>query len=218
MKPIPEGSFINPYAGSHPITADPREQAAAIRAGDRSVEEFPYYTERYGERGRMFGRSDSAWIARLAEMDEAAVEQHVLWLGGVLSVRGIPQWLLERHLAVLEEELAAAVPEHAERYTVLGRVRTTLRRRLDARVEEWRARALEEEFAASAISEWSTRLPRMGRILVAAVVDESLGIGNAVAAVTGWAADPSRFPPVWIAALERTVAAARREVASRTAG
>jgi hypothetical protein len=214
MKPISQAVLLNPHAGSHPITSDERARAAAVRAGDRSVAAFPYYVERYGERGRLFGHSDSAWLVRVGAMSERQVDEKVDWLGTVLSARGIPQWLLARHLEVLEEELAAAVPEDADRHAALGRARRVLDARLLGVLDDARADALAQDFEREADAEWNARLPGMGRILVAAVVDEALGIEKAVDAVVGWAGDAERFPATWTAAVRRMVDAARAEVPS----
>src|SRR3954452_4196864 len=104
-------SSLNPSAGHHVVTADPRELAACERAGDRSWSTWTYYAHRYGERGRQFTRSDSAWIATLGGQTAAMVEQQIRWLGTVLAARGMPRLLLEDHLRILHEELLASVPE-----------------------------------------------------------------------------------------------------------
>ncbi|MEI8029390.1 MAG: biliverdin-producing heme oxygenase [Comamonadaceae bacterium] len=63
---------INPEAGRHPVPADARELQASIRAGDICWERFPYFEQRYGERGRRFARSDAAWQATLATARQMA--------------------------------------------------------------------------------------------------------------------------------------------------
>jgi hypothetical protein len=43
-----------------------REIKAAVNAAKKCHEEFPYFEERYQERGRSFAKSDAAWLATLA--------------------------------------------------------------------------------------------------------------------------------------------------------
>lgn len=209
MPALPQARELNPEAGTHPIAADPREVRAAIAADERSRREFPYYQARYGDRGARFGASDGAWIATLAEFGQDGVNRQVLWLGEVLSSRGMPRWLLERHLEVLHRELAEALPEREEGYAKLLGAAGMLRTQRQAQIGEEDFRALAREFQADVGPEWSRRLPRMGEILVAAVADEKLGIGRAVPSVQEWAMDPMRFPGSWIAAARRTIYAAR---------
>jgi hypothetical protein len=215
MPDRPEAAELNPHAGTYLITDDPREREASIRAGDRSVAEFPYYVERYGERGRLFGHSDSAWIARLAGTSAAELEEQIRWLGTVLSSRGMPQWLLTRHLRGLHQELCAAVPERCDTYARLLRVAEGLQSTLDARLPAEAAESLSARFDETADAAWSARLPHMGRILAAAVADESVGLSNAVDAVVSWAGDAQRFPRSWVEAVHATVAAARAAVVAR---
>lgn len=203
---------INPFAGEHRITSSALEIEAARRAAEVSLGEVSYSRERYGERGRLFGQSDGAWLATLCRGDGRYVERQVLWLGGVLSSRGIPRWLLERHLGVLHSELLRLHPADAECYALLDDAAWLLHERRHARISEAHARELAETFAARAEAEWTARLPEMGRILVAPVADEADGIDNAVPSVQGWAGDPARFPPGWRGAVESTIREARLRV------
>ena len=47
-------TVLNPEAGCHPIPDDLREVRAALRAGELSWQDFPYYEQRYGTRGKAF--------------------------------------------------------------------------------------------------------------------------------------------------------------------
>jgi hypothetical protein len=107
---------INPDAGTHPVTSDPRELAAARRATERSIERFPYYTARYGERAMRFGDSDGAWLALVAVENTSHVLDQTAWLASVLASRGMPTLLMDLHLRFLREELSRAVPGDADRY------------------------------------------------------------------------------------------------------
>ena len=80
-------ALLNPEAGRHPLPEDEREVQASIAAGWRTWEEFPYYEERYGERGRRFTKSDGAWLATLVEREQGDLDRQVEWLAGVLAAR-----------------------------------------------------------------------------------------------------------------------------------
>src|SRR4051812_34517008 len=91
---LASASALNPRAGHHLVTADPRELAAVERAGERSWSTWTYYARRYGERGRQFTRSDSAWVATLGGQAADLVDQQIRWLGALLAARGMPRLLL----------------------------------------------------------------------------------------------------------------------------
>jgi hypothetical protein len=205
----PLASTINPSAGSHAISSDPREIGAAQRASERSQTQMPYFWERFGERGRRFCDSDGAWLSLVCRGEWSYVERQVLWLGQVLASRGMPRWLLARHLEVLRVELVRACPETAARYDHLRAAAELLLRRQERHLPDAVVEELAERFSEEADPGWVARIPEMGRILVAAVADEADGVPNAVTSVTSWAADPSRFPDVWSRAVHRTIERAR---------
>jgi hypothetical protein len=209
IREVNQASSINRDAGSYPITDDPVELEAAARASERSFAEFPYYEARFGERGRRFGNSDGAWLALLAHHEQAEIDRQVLWLGRVLAARGMPQLLLERYLEILHDELATQLPVRRERYDKLLRAAAMLREERQELLGDDELAALAREFDAAVGPEWSARLPRMGEILVSAVVDERLGIPEAVTSLEGWMTEAERFPPSWIEAARRTIEAAR---------
>lgn len=182
---------------------------AAVRAGKRSWQRFPYYEWRYSGRGERFTRSDSAWLASLASLDSAIVEYSVAWLGRVLASRGVPRMLLELHLAVLYDELVKAVPARANIYATLLAASQTLREARLRHIDGATFVALTHAFAKEVDKEWNRRLPETGALLAAAVADERAGIALAVASVEGWMKDPFRFPRRWINAVDRALARAR---------
>lgn len=209
---------INPFAGMHPVTASPHEVEAVRRATETALREAPYYTERFGERSRLFGGSDGGWLVTLCGGDTDYVERQVLWLGRVLSSRGVPRWLLQRYLLILHDELAVSVPDAGPRCAALLHAASLLHDLQRRHVAEMDARALADAFELRADAAWSARLPGMGRILVGAVADEAGGITGAVGSVTEWAADPARFPDRWIFAVQATVTEARGRVRRIFAG
>lgn len=202
-------SGLNPDAGHHAITSDPRELAASLRASDRTRAEFPYYRWRYGERGVRFSNSDSAWLAHVCSLPAAEGRQQIAWLGAVLSSRGMPQMLLEHHLLIMRDELAAAVPEKRRVYAALTRNATHLRKARLAAIPERQASAIASAFTKAAPSLWRERIPEMGSLLVAAAADERNGIERAVLSMEEWAYDKERFPQSWIRAARNAIAAAR---------
>ena len=202
-------SGLNPDAGDHPITSDPRELGASLRASDRSIAEFPYYRWRYGERGVRFSNSDSAWLAHVCSMPAARARQQIAGLGGVLSSRGMPQLLLERHLLIMREELVAAVPEKRAAYRTLSLNAGELRRMRIRAISQRRATTIASTFVKAAPGPWRTRIPEMGSLLVAAVADERNGIERAVLSIEEWACDEERFSRRWVDACRAAIAAAR---------
>jgi heme oxygenase len=202
---------LNPEAGSHPIPDDVREIRAALLAGERSWQRFPYYEWRYGARGRRFTRSDSAWIVTLTNHRQAAVDQQVAWLGRLLASRGMPQWMLELHLEVLYQELVAAVPEKQATYAKLLLAAAMLHDIRRAQIDDAVFQSLASEFDALVGPDWSTRLPRTGGLLAAAVADELGGIPQAVSSLETWMTDASRFPETWIAAVQTMLRKAREQ-------
>ena len=192
---------LNPDGGRHPVTLDERDLEAIRRASDRSWNEFPYYEVRFGERGRRFSLSDGAWIVTLCSGTAAYAIDQIRWLGGMLSSRGMPQILLERHLVFLHEELGTKRSAHLLRGSrELARMR---RSRLPEPSFKRLARRFEEAVADVA------PFPGLGILLVSAVCDEALGIDRAVTSIVTWADDRRRFPDRWVDAIGSTVAEAR---------
>lgn len=215
VRPI-DSSELNPDAGRHAITDDPRELDAALRAGVATWTAYPYYEHRYGERGRRFTRSDSAWIASLAAFPEKDVLGQVAWLGRVLASRGMPRLLLEEHLATLAAELTAAVPERRDKYDRLIIASGELRRQRHERIEEVTFNALASGFEARVGPNHSGGFAAMGPILVGAAADEACGITKAVHSVEEWATDPARFSSAWIREVRWTIAEARRAARAKS--
>lgn len=207
--PAPLVQELNPEAGAYRIPADLREIGAALRAGEESWRRCPYYAARYGERGRSFTRSDSAWLAGLGRVSSETALEQVGWLGRVLAARGMPRWLLEQHLLLLRDELAEALPERAPGYAVLAEAALALRAERERVLPPSRLLALDAEFAAAVGPELAARLPGAGALCAAAVADERCGVPGAVPSLVEWLADPARFPDAWLAAAADTIDAAR---------
>ena len=196
---------LNPEAGRHPIPSDPLELAAALRASDTSWRRLSYYEMRYGERGKNFSDSDSAWLATLVDYDREIVSQQVQWLGRVLSARGLPRWTLEVHLEVLAEELGRANPKRMHDYDKLRCAVAELREARLCHAGNELASQVLQEFLSKTPDEWNRQLPQTVDLILSAVADEKEGIPNAVESLTSWLTDESRFPNEWIAAVRGAV-------------
>jgi hypothetical protein len=205
---------LNPDAGTHAVTGDPRELQAALRAGQRSWDAQPYYERRYGGRGQLFTRSDSAWLVTLTAADQDTVDAQIAWLARVLASRGMPRLLLERHLLVLHEELAAATPDRAAEHArlVAAAERLSLERQRwvdDALLAEMDARLASDPAASPG---GAAPVPHAGELIAAAVADERHGLTEAVPGLLRWLASPDHFDPVWCQSVEATVALVRGRV------
>lgn len=199
---------INPEAGRHPVPSDPKEVAAAVKAGDRCWEAFPYYKHRYGERGRRFARSDAGWLATLGSCTPEQIRGQVRWLGGLLAARGMPTLLLETQLEMLREELTSAVPEKRFDFERLSAAAAELRAAREKHLGEAFLRQLDEMFDREAGS--GAKIRSVGTLLGAAVADEREGFEGAVESLRTWLADRERFSERWVAAVDTTLTEARR--------
>jgi hypothetical protein len=196
-QPVDAG-LVNHDAGSHGIATDAVLLRAAVRAAQRSYDEMPYYTLRYGERGARFATSDSAWLLSLAVLDEARAIRQVDWLSRVLAARGMPSWLLETHLVGLVAEVrtvadasaVGALPAAAESLA------SARRRHVDddllSRADTWVLEAL----AAPPV-------PHTGALMAAAVADVLGGLVTDDSSLMDWLTDPARLPSSAAAALHQ---------------
>lgn len=204
------GISLNPEAGRHPVPKDPREIGAATLAGRISWEEFPYFEARYGERGRRFTRSDGAWLVTLCELQQDRIDAQVEWLTRVLAARGMPSYLMERHLLNLHQQLTETLPQREALYAKL--------RHAAERLAEQRREKLPDARFFSLAERLDSRSPapivRMGRLVVSAAIDDQLGRPRALESLLEWLTDPSRFGPDWADAVRETVDAVTAELRS----
>jgi heme oxygenase len=205
---------LNPHAGAHPIPSDPAILEASLRAGERSWEDWPYYRERYGDRGRAFTRSDSAWLTTLGSTATPRALEEIVWLADLLASRGMPRLLMEAHLKVLHEELMAVDPEAAgtDRWGFLVEAAELLGARRRAHVTDRSADGIARRFDERVPDVLAARLPGTGRLLAAALADEADGLRGAVRSLESWLADPDRFPKTWIDEVQRTVRTGRKRL------
>jgi hypothetical protein len=207
---------INPEAGNHPIPDDEREIQAALKASERGWAAFPYYEHRYGKRGKRFSDSDTCWLVTLTRLDQEDMQKQIKWLGRLLAIRGMPLIMLEYTLDFLHQELVRAVPNKKATYDQLAEAVEILKKRRTAVMSEKQLKALAREFDHAA----GPRLPQAyrntGILLVSAVIDESMGLDGAVAALQEWLTDSARFPNNWINTVNSTIKKARQLSVSRS--
>jgi hypothetical protein len=203
---------INPDAGMHPVPTDPVVLEAALRAGERMLERYPYLVARFGERGRRFTASDSAWLATLIRYPQALVDAQVFWLGGVLSHRGIPRLLLERHLIALARELRSVSAPADSDVQRLCRAATALaaqrRARLDDRTIARVERSLARSLRTTSLNHWRGT----GEIIASAVADQVNDVTADLGATVDWLIDERRFARAWISAVTEALGCARAGV------
>jgi hypothetical protein len=182
---------LNRDAGSVPFPEDHREIEAALRAGKISYRLFPYLAWRYKERGVKFTRSDSAWLAWLSRHPQDFVDEQILWLRDVLSNRGMPSWILERHLRVLHRQLARRIPDNEPQYVRLLDSAERLKFMSEECLSPERADLLVDEFIETLGRKRSAVLAGTARLLVMAVADEKSGVEFAVSSLQDWLTDAS---------------------------
>jgi hypothetical protein len=204
----PSARTVNTAAGDYAITGDPLEWAAARTAAERSWNEFPYYERRYGTRGWQFTLSDSGWIATVCALQPVMGQQRLRWLRELLVKRGMPSFLLERHLDILYEELVSRAPERAPHHAILAAAAAHFRAERGRVLTESIFRTEASGFDA-AVSDMPGSVPGMGAVIAGTVTDERLGIGGPVRSAIAWASDPAAFPEAWIAAVMRLTNAVR---------
>lgn len=195
---------LNPEAGEHCVPQDPAVLQAALRAGRRCREAFSYYERRYGDRGRRFTDSDAAWLAALTDQPVAIVTDQVIWLGRVLSARGMPFLLMERQLELLVEELGnleKAIPTES-----LQSLIAYLRQQRCDLVSNFRfdeaCHRLSEILSDTRVSD----IPDLPLILVAAQVDRLAGMPECMASLLSWLRSDSGLTEEQIEAAQRVLA------------
>ncbi|MBW2520248.1 MAG: biliverdin-producing heme oxygenase [Deltaproteobacteria bacterium] len=207
---------INPEAGNHPVPNNLDEIEAAIRAGARCCNEFPYFNLRYQARGKRFTDSDAAWLATLYDLEDNAALAQVTWLARVLAARGMPSITLIRQLKLLYEELAATVPEKQKRYETLIKIAKNLESEQTRAVAQTTRRALIKNFEQMAPETELANFPDAGELFLSAALDEHLGRTNAITSLEAWLANPQKFSATWIAAVKNLVAETQQAIAEKS--
>ncbi len=200
---------LNPEAGRHPVPSDTLEIQAALLAGNRCLQEFPYLYERYQERGKAFTYSDAAWLLTLSRLSKGECLRQVRWLGRVLGNRGIPRITLERQLELLYEELSNNYPEQRDTYSGLIEAALSLKAERLSYIDDTTFTKLSSDFSKATEGEICGRLQRTGELILSAVCDERAGIEDALNSLTPWLTDSNRFPDKWIEAVHNILILAK---------
>lgn len=187
----PDAGTSHRDAGHHSVTTDAERLRAAVRAAHRTFEAEPYYRARYADRGARFAGTDSAWLVTLADLLVDGCVGQVLWLARVLAARGMPSWLLERHLDDLAEELRAACGADAAGSLpdAAARLRATRTAVLPEPALQDAAARMREETGAQ------EPLPGAAALALAAAVDVAAGTVASWAPCVDWLTDESRCDP-----------------------
>lgn len=201
---IHTAGMLNPEAGDHAVPGDFREIEAAVVAAGRCRGEFPYFDERFQERGRSFARSDAAWLATLGRLPESEALSQVEWLGRVLANRGMPRVTLERQLELLYEELTAAIPENAGTYERLLEAAESIRKERRHYIPEADFSDMTNRFIDATDGEIQGRFRGTGMMVLSAVCDQAAGMAGAVSSLQPWLTDPDRFDESWIETVQDT--------------
>jgi len=201
---------INPEAGNHPIPQNEREIQAALNASDRGWAEFPYYEQRYGQRGKRFSDSDTCWLVTLTSIDPESMQKQIDWIGRVLATRGMPLLMLENTLRILYEELSVMLPDNTATYQKLLWSADILSKARGKCIPNTLFQSLSSEFEQLAGSEMTGKYKNTGKLLVSSVADEKGGIKGAVCALQDWMTDTSRFSEQWITAVNSIIIKARQ--------
>ncbi len=197
---------LNPEAGNFPIPTDPIEINCAISAGLKCWDEFPFYEKRYGERGRRFTVSDSAWLVTLSELPVDLAISQVYWLAKYLAKIGMPTITMEFQLKYLYEELSEAIPENEPKYKTLLIASNALC--------ESRLKILEQQFFEEGNLVFNSYLEdsgysdeildNTGLLICSSIADLRNEFDDSVQAFKCWITDPLIFPNEWIKAVEET--------------
>jgi hypothetical protein len=195
-----DASVLNPDVGGHAVATELAALRAAVRAARTSFEEVAYYRDRYGERGARFSVSDSSWIVHLTRASAPVATHHVTWLAGLLATRGMPTWLMERHLGAMVAELTAAGLDAGD----LSAARLALAERRRAHVDDTVLVRAEVVLADEVRAAPTTPL---GHLVAAAVADVRSGATPDTTPLMDWLTAPVRADRSDVAAIRRLEAA-----------
>ncbi len=195
---------LNPEAGNFPISTNPLEIEAAINAGQKCWNEFPYYEQRYGERGKRFTVSDSVWLVNLCELSQALANSQVKWLSNYLAHIGMPTFTMEIQLKYMYEELVKHIPENEVKYKKLLFASELLQNQRNSHIDL----ALFEE-GNSVFSQICDKLKisghnmkNTGKLILSSIADKRNGIGETKTDFKTWISNPELFSANWIQAIE----------------
>lgn len=174
-----DATVLNPATGGHGVATDLDVLRAATRAAALSYGAVPYYRDRYGRRGADFSVSDSSWIVHLVDAPRETAAHQVTWLSDMLTHRGMPTWLMERHLTTMIDHLATAGLDVGALPHALG-------------VLERRRRSVVDDALLDQAEEWVQDMVNApptaptGRLVAGAVADVRSGVARSSAPLMDW--------------------------------
>ncbi len=187
----PDAGASHRDAGHHSVTTDAERLRAALRAAHRTFEAEAYYRARYSERGARFAGTVSAWLVTRGDLPADGCLGQVAWLSRVLATRGMPSWLLERHLGDLTAELEAACGAGAAGTLpdAAAQLRSTrVAVVADQELERAPGRLLEESGAPEPLA-------GAAALVLAAAADVAAGVTGSWAPCVDWLTDADRCDP-----------------------
>jgi heme oxygenase len=200
IKPEKLGNHItslNPEAGDHPIPSGPAEIEASIRAAYRVWYEFPYFSLCYGQRGKRFAVSDSAWLVTLCNMSAQTALQQAQWLSGFLAKAGMPVYTFERQLECLFDELTKT--QKNDKYKVLKELAdffATKRKNVISDIDFEKSNSIFAElYKKSYIKSGKAEsdLKNTGKLIAAAICDAKNGLPESEEALKRQLTKPELF-------------------------
>ena len=198
-------SSANPEAGDVVAPEDAALADAVAHAVRLTWRVNPYYRLRFGERGWRFSLSDSGWMATLPGLGASHARGQLRWLHRVLANRGMPGWLLEEHLGVMQRVLDRRLPERADEWALFGAAREELAEQRRTVLGDAELDARSRAFAAQAGDADSAALQGAGRLLLGAWIDHELGMPKAIESMLAWLGDRERLPEDFCDLAEATV-------------
>lgn len=207
---------LNPEAGNFPISTNPLEIEAAINAGYKCWFEFPYYEQRYGERGKRFTVSDSVWLLNLCELSQELTNSQVKWLANYLAHLGMPTITMEVQLDYMYHELVKRVPENETKYKKLLNASEQLQKnrnsKLDAGLFE-KSNTLFNGFC-NELKVSGHNMKNTGKLIASSVSDHKNGISKSENDFRTWISNPELFSANWIKAIEKAYTEINNQIKS----
>lgn len=205
---------LNPEAGNFPIPTNPLEIEAAITAGMMCWNEFPFYEKRYGERGKRFAVSDSAWLVTLSDLSVELATDQANWLAKYLANLGMPQITMEFHLKYLYQELSKQISENEPKYKTLLLVSDQLKSQRLGKVSSAvfeKSNSMFNEFCL-ALNVTDLSMKNTGKLITSSIADGRNGMTEAMQNFKTWVTSPEVFSQNWIQAVEKTYSAIENQI------
>ena len=205
---------LNPEAGNFPISTNPLEIQAAITAGFRCWNEFPFYEKRYGERGKRFTVSDSVWLVNLSELSSELAFSQAKWLAKYLAYRGMPIITMEYQLRYLYHGLVKLIPENETKYRTLLHASEQLKKQRIEKVSSTVSENCDSIFNDfwSQLNVAEAPMENTGKLIASSVADGKNGIESSVMDFKTWITNPAFFSDNWILAVEKTYSAIENQI------